>query len=154
MVTSTLAAGDSAGGGLSVTSLLPARDEGLPAAIIAFSAGLDATCSGESMDSEAGIDPVFTRESLGPAVEMYCGGQDLRQPLLSPAICAGLSGLPPMLMQAGTSQAPWTKPTRLWIAQRSSSLSTSSLTIRRAARVFRTRGTDHWRQRQRQSSAR
>jgi acetyl esterase/lipase len=62
-------AGDSAGGGLSVTSLLAARDEGLPmpAAIVAFSAGLDATCSGESMDSKAGIDPLFTRESLAPA---------------------------------------------------------------------------------------
>lgn len=108
-------AGDSAGGGLSVTSLLAARDEGLPmpAAITAFSAGLDATCSGNSMDSKAGIDPLFTRESLGPAIQMYCGGQNLRQPLLSPAICADLSGLPPMLLQAGSNEVLLDDSTRM-----------------------------------------
>lgn len=108
-------AGDSAGGGLSVTALLAARDEGLPlpAAIVAFSAGLDATCSGESMDSKAGIDPLFTRESLGPMVEMYRAGQDLRQPLLSPAICADLSGLPPMLLQAGANEVLLDDSTRM-----------------------------------------
>jgi acetyl esterase/lipase len=108
-------AGDSAGGGLSVTSLLAARDEGLPmpAAIVAFSAGLDATCSGESMDSKDGIDPLFTRETLRPTVEMYRAGQDLRQPLLSPAICADLSGLPPMLLQAGANEVLSDDSTRM-----------------------------------------
>src|SRR5262249_11164877 len=106
---------DSAGGGLSVTSLLAARDEGLPmpAAIVAFSAGLDATCSAESMDAKAGIDPLFTRESLRSALEMYCGGQELRQPLVGPAICADRSGLPPMLLQAGTNEVLLDDSTRM-----------------------------------------
>jgi acetyl esterase/lipase len=98
-------AGDSSGGGLSIKSLRR-RATGLPmpAAIVTFSAGLDATCSGQSMDSKAGIDPLFTQESLRPTAAMYCRGQDLRQRLPSPAICADLSGLPPMLLQAGTNE--------------------------------------------------
>ncbi|MTD52893.1 alpha/beta hydrolase [Amycolatopsis pithecellobii] len=107
--------GDSAGGGLSVTSLLAARDEGLPmpAAVVAFSGGFDATLSAPSMDSKAGIDPLFTRESLGAALRMYCDGQDLRQPLLSPAISADFSGFPPMLLQAGTNEVLLDDSTRL-----------------------------------------
>jgi acetyl esterase/lipase len=61
---STIAfAGDSAGGGLTVTTCLAARDAGLPlpAAIVAFSPGLDATRTGQSMDTKAGIDPILTR---------------------------------------------------------------------------------------------
>jgi monoterpene epsilon-lactone hydrolase len=52
-------AGDSAGGGLSVTTCLAARDADLPmpAAIVAFSPGLDATRGGRSMDTRAGLDP-------------------------------------------------------------------------------------------------
>jgi hypothetical protein len=108
-------AGDSAGGGLSVTTVLAARDEGLtmPAAILTFSAGLDATYSAESMDSRAGIDPVFTRESLAPAVAMYSGGQDLHQALLSPVMYADLSGFPPMLLQVGANEVLLDDSTRM-----------------------------------------
>ena len=54
-------AGDSAGGGLAVTTCMAARDAGLPmpAAIVGFSPGLDATRTGASMDTKAGIDPFF-----------------------------------------------------------------------------------------------
>jgi len=59
-------AGDSRGGGHAVTACLAARDAGLPvpAAIVAFSPGLDYTGTGKSIDTKAGIDPLFTRESL------------------------------------------------------------------------------------------
>ena len=52
-------AGDSRGGGHAVTACLAARDAGLPvpAAIVAFSPGLDYTGTGKSMDTKAGIDP-------------------------------------------------------------------------------------------------
>ncbi|MFE6747263.1 alpha/beta hydrolase [Kitasatospora purpeofusca] len=99
-------AGDSAGGGLAVTTCLAARDAGLPtpAAIVAFSPGLDATHSGESMDTKAGADPIFTRERLRHTGAMYLAGADPHQPLLSPAVLADLTGFPPMLLQAGANE--------------------------------------------------
>ena len=108
-------AGDSAGGGLTVITLLRARDAGLPmpAAIVAFSPGLDATRSGASMDSKDGIDPFFTRESLEHTGSLYLAGQDPRQPLLSPAVLADPTGFPPMLLQAGTNEVLLDDATRM-----------------------------------------
>jgi len=99
-------AGDSAGGGLTITTCLAARDAGLPmpAAIVAFSPGLDATRTGESVDTKAGIDPIFTRAALDHTGSMYRAGQDPHQPLLSPATRADLTGFPPMLLQVGTNE--------------------------------------------------
>ncbi|WP_431873718.1 alpha/beta hydrolase [Amycolatopsis sacchari] len=99
-------AGDSAGGGLAVTTMLAARDAGLPlpAGAVAFSPALDATLSGESMTTKAGVDPLFTRESLGQLLAHYVAGQDPRQPLLSPAVYADLAGLPPLLVQVGSNE--------------------------------------------------
>ncbi|MFB7666348.1 alpha/beta hydrolase [Kitasatospora sp. NPDC056138] len=108
-------AGDSAGGGLCITALLAARDAGLPqpAGVVAFSPGLDATRSGESMTTKEGIDPLFTRESLQRLGALYRAGQDPRQPLLSPAVFADLSGLPPLLLQAGSNEVLLDDSTRL-----------------------------------------
>ncbi|MEV6562970.1 alpha/beta hydrolase [Nocardia sp. NPDC051756] len=108
-------AGDSAGGGLTVTTCLAARDAGLPlpAALVAFSAGLDSTRSGESIDTKAGIDPLFTRESLERTGAMYLAGQDPHQPLLSPAVLADLHGFPPILLQAGGNEMMLDDSTRL-----------------------------------------
>jgi acetyl esterase/lipase len=108
-------AGDSAGGGLGVTTCLAARDAGLPlpAAIVTFSAGLDATRTGESMDTKEGIDPVFTRESVEHTGAMYLAGQDPHHPLLSPAVLADLTGFPPMLIQVGTNEILLDDSTRL-----------------------------------------
>jgi epsilon-lactone hydrolase len=108
-------AGDSAGGGLCVTTCLAARDAGLPmpAAIVAFSPGLDMTRTGESMRTKAELDPIFTREGLDRTGAMYLAGQDPRQPLLSPAVLADLTGFPPLLLQAGTNEMILDDATRL-----------------------------------------
>ncbi|MFI5982389.1 alpha/beta hydrolase [Streptomyces sp. NPDC051555] len=108
-------AGDSAGGGLTVATCLAARDAGLPlpAAIVAFSPGLDATQSGETLDTKAGVDPFFTRERLEHTAAMYLAGADPRQPLLSPAVLADLTGFPPMLLQAGTNEVLLDDSTRM-----------------------------------------
>lgn len=113
-------AGDSAGGGLAVTTCLAARDEGLPmpAAIVAFSAGLDATRTGESMATKEGIDPIFTRESLEPTSAMYLAGADPHQPLLSPAVLADLTGFPPILLQVGANEVLLDDSTRLAVRAR------------------------------------
>lgn len=113
---STIAfAGDSAGGGLTVTTCLAARDAGLPlpAAIVAFSPGLDATRTGESMDTKKGIDPIFTRKAVEHTGAMYLAGADPHQPLLSPAVLADLTGFPPMLIQVGTNEILLDDSTRL-----------------------------------------
>jgi acetyl esterase/lipase len=108
-------AGDSAGGGHAVTTCLAARDAGLPvpAAIVAFSPGLDYTRTGASIDAKDGIDPILTRETLRYTGAMYLAGQDPRQPLLSPATLADLTGFPPLLLQAGTNEVLLDDSTRL-----------------------------------------
>ncbi|MGN5381923.1 alpha/beta hydrolase fold domain-containing protein [Streptomyces lasalocidi] len=108
-------AGDSAGGGLTVTTCLAARAAGvpLPAAIVAFSPGLDGTRSGESMDTKASLDPFFTRESLAHTGAMHLAGQDPNQELISPALHADLTGFPPMLLQVGTNEVLLDDSTRM-----------------------------------------
>ncbi|MGW3268120.1 alpha/beta hydrolase [Streptomyces sp. NPDC001056] len=44
---------------------------------------------------------------------MYLAGADPRGPLLGPAVCAGLTGLPPTLLQVGTSEILLDDSTRL-----------------------------------------
>ncbi|MCO5996930.1 alpha/beta hydrolase [Actinoallomurus rhizosphaericola] len=108
-------AGDSAGGGLAVTTCLAARDAGLPlpAALVAFSPGLDATRTGESMNTKEGIDPIFTRAAVEHTGAMYLAGADPHQPLLSPAVLADLTGFPPILIQVGTNEILLDDSTRL-----------------------------------------
>ncbi|WP_433154469.1 alpha/beta hydrolase [Actinomadura nitritigenes] len=108
-------AGDSAGGGLTVTACLAARDAGLPvpAAIVAFSPGLDMTRTGESVTAKESADPFFTRESLEHTGSMYLAGRDPNHPLLSPATLADLTGFPPMLLQVGTNEVLLDDSTRL-----------------------------------------
>ena len=113
--------GDSAGGGLTITTCLAARDAGLPlpAAVVAFSPGLDATKTGESMATKEGIDPIFTRKGLEHTGAMYLAGADPHQPLLSPAVFADLTGFPPMLIQVGTNEMLLDDSTRLAARARS-----------------------------------
>jgi monoterpene epsilon-lactone hydrolase len=108
-------AGDSAGGGLSVATCLTARRAGLPmpAAVVAFSAGLDQTRTGASMETKVGLDPFFTREAFAHTGALYLDGQDPRADLLSPAVLADLTGFPPLLLQVGTDEMLLDDSTRL-----------------------------------------
>jgi monoterpene epsilon-lactone hydrolase len=108
-------AGDSAGGGLSVATCLTARRAGLPmpAAVVAFSAGLDATRPGASMETKAALDPFFTREDFARTGALYLAGQDPRTDLLTPATLADLTGFPPLLLQVGTDEMLLDDSTRL-----------------------------------------
>jgi epsilon-lactone hydrolase len=108
-------AGDSAGGGVVVATLLQAKAAGLPmpAAAVAFSPGLDATRTGASMDTKPGLDPILSRASLQPNLERYLAGADPHQELLSPATQADLTGFPPLLLQVGTNEILLDDSTRL-----------------------------------------
>src|SRR5689334_3822236 len=98
-------AGESAGGGLAVATLVNARDHGLPlpAAAFAMSPYADLTLSGATMDTKRAADPLMSRELLRPRVRDYTAGQDPALGLISP-IFAGLSGLPPLIIQAGSHE--------------------------------------------------
>ncbi|WP_433062286.1 alpha/beta hydrolase [Dactylosporangium sp. CS-033363] len=112
---SIVIAGDSAGGGLAVTTCLAARDAGLPmpGALVAFSPALDQSRTGESMFTKVGLDPIFQPEDFARSGSWYAPGQDPNQPLLSPAVLADLRGLPPMLLQVATNELLLDDATRL-----------------------------------------
>jgi epsilon-lactone hydrolase len=95
--------GDSAGGGIVVSTLASLADDGLPqpAAAVLFSPWTDLTLSGESMRTKVGIDPAFVPEKVSVRAADYVGDADPADPAISP-IFADLSGLPPLLIQAGS----------------------------------------------------
>lgn len=97
--------GDSAGGNLTLTTLLALRDAGvaLPAAGVCLSPGTDFTISGESFQQNQAIDPVLNHRFIHEALQAYVGTADPRNPLLSP-IFADLHGLPPLLIQVGSDE--------------------------------------------------
>ncbi|MFF3652022.1 alpha/beta hydrolase [Streptomyces sp. NPDC002181] len=98
-------AGDSAGGGLSIATLLAAREAGLPqpAAVVVFSPWVDLTLSGASIRSKEGADPIFTEADVRAYADLYVGAGDRAHPLASP-VFADLTGLPPLLVQAGANE--------------------------------------------------
>jgi acetyl esterase/lipase len=98
-------AGESAGGGLAVATLLNARDHGLPmpAAAHVMSPYVDLTLAGATMDARGEVDPLLSRDLLRPRVGDYTAGQDAALDLISP-VFADLSGLPPLIIQAGTHE--------------------------------------------------
>ena len=98
-------AGESAGGGLAIATLVNARDHGLPlpAAAYVMSPYVDLTLAGTTMETKGEVDPLLSREALQPRVTDYTSGQDAAVGLISP-IFADLSGLPPLIIQAGTHE--------------------------------------------------
>ncbi|WKX19627.1 MULTISPECIES: alpha/beta hydrolase [unclassified Streptomyces] len=98
-------AGDSAGGGLGIATLLAAREAGLPqpAAVALFSPWADLTLAGGSIRSKEGADPIFTGADVRAYADLYVGAGDRAAPLASP-VFADLAGLPPLLVQAGANE--------------------------------------------------
>jgi len=98
-------AGDSAGGGLALAAMVQLRDEGIPqpAAAALLSPWVDLALTGGSLHSRAGDDPVLTLAQLQEFARLYLGENDPREPLASP-LYANLTGLPPLLIQAGTAE--------------------------------------------------
>jgi acetyl esterase/lipase len=98
-------AGESAGGGLAIATLVNARDHGLPlpAAAFVMSPYADLTLAGATMETKREADALMSREGLQPRVTDYTSGQDAALGLISP-IFADLSGLPPLIIQAGTHE--------------------------------------------------
>jgi monoterpene epsilon-lactone hydrolase len=94
-------AGGSAGGNLAAALVVRARDEGLPlpAAAVLATPEVDLTESGDSFQTNLGVDPILGR--LMPVNELYAAGHDLAHPYLSP-LFADLTGFPPTILTTGT----------------------------------------------------
>lgn len=107
-------AGDSAGGGLTIATLVNLRDRklGLPACAVAISPWIDLEGKGDSITTRAAQDPMVQKAGLLWMAGLYLAGKDPRTPLAAP-LHADLAGLPPVLVQVGTAETLLDDATRL-----------------------------------------
>jgi acetyl esterase/lipase len=108
-------AGDSAGGGLTLSTLLALKEKGipLPAAAICLSPSTDLARTGSSILTKAAEDVFLTRELLDVCFDSYLGPHgDPKNPLASP-LYSDLTGLPPLLIMVGTAEVLLDDSTRL-----------------------------------------
>lgn len=98
-------AGESAGAGLAVATLLALRDAGttLPSSALLMSPYADLTLSGESLADKEALDPLLTPDGLRRRVTDYVADADASDPYISP-VRGDLAGLPPMLIQVGSHE--------------------------------------------------
>src|SRR5271156_1932886 len=89
-------AGDSAGGGLTIATLVAIRDAKLasPGAGVCLSPWTDLEGLGDSMTTKASVDPMVNREALLERAKHSLAGRAARSPLAAP-LYADLAGLPP-----------------------------------------------------------
>ncbi|MDH3748675.1 MAG: alpha/beta hydrolase [Gammaproteobacteria bacterium] len=98
--------GDSAGGGLVLSVALQMKSLGMPmpAGLIVISPWADLTNSGDTGLTLNDFDPVITwPDTLASAATAYAGDHDPANPLISPAF-GNYTGLPPLLVQAGSRE--------------------------------------------------
>ncbi|MFJ8313008.1 MULTISPECIES: alpha/beta hydrolase [unclassified Streptomyces] len=107
-------AGESAGANLAVTTLVGAQRAGLPqpAAAVLLSPWVDLAGSGDSITSKADVDPIITATAIRRRAAGYLDGADPTDAPASP-IHADLTGLPPLLIQAGSHEVLLDDATRL-----------------------------------------
>jgi len=98
-------AGDSAGGGLTLATLLALRDARtpLPACAVPISPWTDLEGTGTSVKTKASRDPMVRETDLRRYAALYAGNADPRNPLISP-LHGDYRGLPPLLIQVGEAE--------------------------------------------------
>ncbi len=106
-------AGDSAGGNLTLTTLLKLRDNGivLPAGAVALSPAIDFTGESVTFYENANTDPILADIGMFWWNVAYLAGEDPNIPYISP-VQAELKGLPPILIQVSTSEMLYDHSTR------------------------------------------
>jgi len=97
--------GDSAGGGLSLATVLALREAGdpLPAVVICLSPWADLTNSRQSHITKADVEPVIKTELLNEWAACYSEAANLKNPLVSP-VYADFHNFPPLLIQVGSDE--------------------------------------------------
>lgn len=98
-------AGDSAGGGLVLSTLLALRDEGtpMPANAIVLSPLADLTYTGESREFNRWRDPMLPTHRASQMHQLYIGEALPEDRYISPVL-ADFDGLPPILGQVGSTE--------------------------------------------------
>jgi epsilon-lactone hydrolase len=111
---SIVVSGESAGGNLAIELLIAGQADGLimPAAALLLSPMTDLTVTAGSYAGKAHADPAISAEAIRTRAADYLAGTDPADPLVSP-IFADLSGLPPLLIQAGSHEVLLDDATRL-----------------------------------------
>lgn len=112
---SVFVGGDSAGGGLTLATLLAARERGvdMPNAAIGISAWTDLAITGETIQTRAEADPLITDASMiSNMAGAYLGATEATDPLASP-LYADYAGLPPLLLQVGDAEVLLSDTTRV-----------------------------------------
>ena len=106
--------GESAGGNLAIELLIAGHPQGLtmPAAALLLSPVTDLTVTGASYAGKAHADPAITAQAIRTRAADYLAGTDPADPRVSP-VYADLSGLPPLLIQAGSHEVLLDDATRL-----------------------------------------
>jgi epsilon-lactone hydrolase len=97
--------GDSAGGGLTLATMIRLRDTGkpLPGCAWLVSPWVDLQMTGASLAEKADVDPLIQKPYLEELASAYLAGADPAGPLVSP-LHADLAGLPPLLVQVGSAE--------------------------------------------------
>jgi epsilon-lactone hydrolase len=105
--------GDSSGGGLALATLVRLLELGdpMPATAICMSPWTDLTLSGASLELNRDADPMVSAATLALMADAYLGELDRRTPTASPFF-ADLAGLPPLLVQVGSSELLFDDATR------------------------------------------
>lgn len=98
-------AGDSAGGNLTLATMLKLKEDqvALPAGAVCLSPSTDMTRSGKSIREREDRDPMLKRASLDHFTDLYITPDQLKNPLVSP-LYGDLSDLPPILIQVGSEE--------------------------------------------------
>lgn len=101
----TAVAGDSAGGGLIVATLVAARDQGvpMPGVAVSISPWADMTCTNASFSTRAAADPIVSLSGITQMADLYLQGANPHDVLASPNF-ADLQGLPPLLIHVGRDE--------------------------------------------------
>lgn len=107
-------AGESAGGGLTLSLMLALRAAGdsLPAAAALFSPWTDLAATGDSIRTNSKRCAMFIGADVAASARYYLGDTDPRNPLASP-LYADLAGLPPLLIHVGADEVLLDDSTRL-----------------------------------------
>jgi len=100
--------GDSAGGGLTLallSTLAADKTKGVvqPVGAAVMSPWTDLALTGDSFETRAEADPIFTRGVLQSFADMYLQGQEATQPKASP-LYARLGDLPPVRIDVGDDE--------------------------------------------------
>ena len=99
--------GDSAGGGLAVSSILKLRNDGhnIPKAVVLWSPWVDVTETGDTYQTLKDAEPTFTYNSLlVHSANAYADIKDQKNPYVSPIYGNFKKGFPTTLIQGGTKE--------------------------------------------------